>query len=223
MRVKKMNDEYDKDYFMNGIATHKSLYQNYRWLPDLTIPMAESIIRACGISEKDSILDFGCAKGYVVKAFRLLGFRAYGLDKSSWACENADKNIKRYIKHGERIKENFDWIIAKDVLEHIADPSLDVTIADFFKYARKGIFVIVPLSAKDNGKYVVSCYEKDITHVQRLTLNSWRRKMEKHMTFPWLIYSTYRIEGVKDKYYRGKWKEGNGFLIANRCAAQEVK
>ena len=67
---------YDADYFLRGKQTGRSLYENYRWLPDLTIPMVAAMIRHLGIKPDDKILDFGCARGYVVKAFREMGYRA---------------------------------------------------------------------------------------------------------------------------------------------------
>ncbi len=71
---------YDYDYFEKGVTSKKSCYLNYRWMPDLTIPMASKIIKFLNIRDKESILDFGCSKGYMVRAFRLLDINAYGVD-----------------------------------------------------------------------------------------------------------------------------------------------
>ena len=60
------NKQYDADYFLRGKETGKSLYENYRWLPDLTTPMVCSIISHLGIRSGDTILDFGCAALNVV-------------------------------------------------------------------------------------------------------------------------------------------------------------
>ena len=48
---------YDKDYFENGIQTKKSLYENYRWMPELTIPFCSVLIERLNIKEDDTILD----------------------------------------------------------------------------------------------------------------------------------------------------------------------
>jgi cyclopropane fatty-acyl-phospholipid synthase-like methyltransferase len=73
------SDKYDADYFLRGKASGKSLYDNYRWMPDLTKPMAERIIEHLGIELDDRIMDFGCARGYLVRALTELGQDAYGL------------------------------------------------------------------------------------------------------------------------------------------------
>ena len=71
---------YDEDYFERGIESGKSLYTNYRWIPELTIPMCSFLNEQLGIGQSENVLDFGCAKGFIVKAMRLLGRNAYGVD-----------------------------------------------------------------------------------------------------------------------------------------------
>ena len=51
---------YDKSYFESGIKSQKSLYENYRWLPKLTRPLAKAICRFANISDKDIVVDYGC-------------------------------------------------------------------------------------------------------------------------------------------------------------------
>src|SRR3990167_2449572 len=90
---------YDDAYFLRGAETGKSLYTNYRWLPDLTIPMAKRIIEHLGFEgdKSTTILDYGCSRGYLVRALRGFGYKAYGVDVSAWAIENADEIAKPHL------------------------------------------------------------------------------------------------------------------------------
>ncbi|MDH3324467.1 MAG: methionine biosynthesis protein MetW, partial [Candidatus Peregrinibacteria bacterium] len=88
---------YDAEYFENGIASGKSGYQDYRWMPERTIKFAHKIIKELGLRDGDKVLDFGCAKGYLVKAFRILDIDAYGCDISRYAISEADKDIAPYL------------------------------------------------------------------------------------------------------------------------------
>ena len=112
-----MKNLYDENYYERGIETGVSCYSNYRWIPELTIPMAARLIEYLGIAEHQKILDFGCAKGYLVKAFRLLHREAYGYDKSEYAINCVPEEIKDYIRN--QVDGGYDWIISKDVFEHI--------------------------------------------------------------------------------------------------------
>ena len=203
-------DKYDADYFLRGRQTGKSLYEDYRWLPDLTRPMAARIVSHCGINPDDTILDFGCARGYVVRALRELGYNAWGYDTSRWALENADETVKEYLIANDSTlwAGSFDWVIAKDVLEHITE--ITYTVDVITGTARKGIFTVVPLS--HNGRqYDVLEYEKDVTHVYRRPLQWWVGQFHRP---GWSVEGRYRVNGVKDNY--SDYPTGNGFITARR-------
>ena len=53
-----MKNLYDEEYFERGIESHKSCYTNYRWIPELTIPLAFRLIEYLRISSSEKILDF---------------------------------------------------------------------------------------------------------------------------------------------------------------------
>lgn len=202
---------YDADYFLRGKQTGKSLYEDYRWMPTLTIPMVQSIVNFLNINKRHTILDFGAARGYMVKALRQLGYDAYGMDPSAWAIDNADPEARKYLRCQDKLTHDFDWIVAKDTLEHI--PDVGNLSLELQKYARVGIFIVVPLAVVDGDKYVLSDYEKDVTHIHRFTLATWARLFIRP---GWEVSARYRVEGVKDNHYITGWEPGDGFIIARR-------
>lgn len=208
--------EYNEDYFMRGIETGKSLYTQYSWMPELTIPMAAMMVAHLGIKPEQTILDFGCARGYVVKALRSLGYIAYGYDVSQWAIDNCDPEVGEYLTVSEGtafgVGRTYDWIIAKDVLEHI--PEVRETVDLMMSSASAGVFVVVPLSATDGGRYVIRSYEEDKTHIHRFPLEKWVRMFLRP---GWRVEASYRVPGIKDNYWRADYQWGNGFLVARRC------
>lgn len=205
---------YDADYFLRGIETGKSLYQGYQWLPDLTIPMVVRVIAHCGIKPNHTILDFGCSRGYVVRAFREMGYDAWGVDISEWAVKNCDETVRPFIathSYVPRCSRTYDWIIAKDVLEHI--PMVQETIHDLMRASRIGVFAVVPLSEKDGDPYLFPDYEKDITHIHRLTLASWATMFMKP---GWSVEGRFHVEGIKENKVYACYEKGNGFVTARR-------
>ena len=44
-----------------------------------------------------TVLDIGCAKGFLVLAFRNLSIEAYGVDISEYAISNAPNEVKQYL------------------------------------------------------------------------------------------------------------------------------
>ena len=98
-------EEFDREYFEQGPMTGKSLYTNYRWLPELTLPLCHHIVTYCGIESEERILDFGCAKGFVVHGLRLLGYEAFGVDVSEYAIAQAPKEVNGYVSRIEPFEE----------------------------------------------------------------------------------------------------------------------
>lgn len=215
-------DLYDADYYLHGRETGKSLYENYRWMPELTVPMCRRIVEHCGILPDDTILDFGCARGYVVRALRHLGFDAEGIDISQWAIDHCDPLIGDYVSCRDLPEREYDWILAKDVLEHLDGITLENTLNCFGAKARKGIFIVVPLAEAAFGPYVVPEYEQDVTHIQRMGLLPWvgwvnvslGARWEGGLIQPWIVRGQYRVEGIKDNW--SHYPIGNGFITAWR-------
>lgn len=207
------SEVFDEAYYMHGRESGKSLYENYTWKADLTLPMCRRLIEYLGIQPRETVNDFGCARGYVVKAFRWLGYEAYGQDISEWAIEHADEEVKRYLQVCA-MPLTADWILAKDVLEHIPDGMLEGTLAGLARAARRGLFIVVPLG--DGERYIIPEYEKDITHRQRLPLTAWYDLLARSLPEDeeWTIETTYRVHGVKDNW--AQYARGNGFLTARR-------
>jgi hypothetical protein len=174
--------------------------------------MAKRIVEHCGIRTDQRILDFGCARGYLVKAMLELGYvDTFGIDVSQWVVENCDPDVKNRIRliNNGIIAIASDWIIAKDVLEHI--PFVKQAINELMRVAREGVFVVVPLSSHYNSPYVVPEYEQDITHCQRYPLWAWA---EMFMRPGWRVEASYRVKGIKDNY--AQYEQGNGFITARR-------
>lgn len=207
-------EQYDEDYFLRGKASGKSLYEDYRWLPELTLPMVRSMIVHLGIRATETVLDFGCARGYIVRAFVEQGIEAFGVDASKWAIENADEAVRARVFHATQPWGAYNWIIAKDVLEHVPVDELEPLVQAILDRATKGVFVVVPLSPAIGEPYICPDYEKDVTHVVRWDLFTWMELFRRHMGKRFFIEATYRVPGVKDNW--SEWPEGNGFLTLHR-------
>lgn len=203
-----MSEFYDKDYFEHGIETKKSFYQNYRWMPELTMPMAMTIIDLFMISKYHTILDFGCAKGYLVKAFRLLHRKAWGVDISEYAINNADSDIKNHCfleyETSPIAKILFDFCIAKDVLEHIPYDKIVFVLKNI---KALNLFAIIPLG-KDKEFFAPS-NNMDLSHVICEEETWWRNIFEMA---GWELKSfDYKIKGIKDSYYK-EYPNAHGFF-----------
>jgi cyclopropane fatty-acyl-phospholipid synthase-like methyltransferase len=206
---------FDKNYFDNGLESKKSCYSNYRWIPELTIPMASKIIKHLNINEKENVLDFGCSKGYLVKSLRLLNINAFGADISKFAINNVDTEIKKYcklIKNNDYapIKKEFKWVITKDVLEHLTVKQISKFLKTYLKFTKK-MFHVIPLG--DKQKFRIKEYHLDKSHLQINNEKWWIDIFKKN---GWQLSEfTYKVDGVKNNWVEENSK-GNGFFILKK-------
>lgn len=209
-----MKNLFNKDYFENGINTGVSLYTNYRWIPELTIPMAFRMIEFLGIQSHEKVLDFGCAKGYLVQAMRLLYRECYGVDVSEYAVGESERHVRPHLHviHDTHdllelpfnVKK-FDYIIAKDVFEHIPEEELKCILPNLHEIGRC-LFVVVPLG--DGQKYYEPAYEFDKTHLIRQDIDWWKNLFLQAGYS--VVNHRYKIPGIKDNW---KCENGNGMFV----------
>ena len=181
------NKLYDEEYFEKGAITGKSCYINYRWMPELTIRMFYYMVKDLPIKDGSKILDYGCAKGYLVRAGRILNFESYGVDLSEYAISKVDPEVKQYcklIRNGFSIRSLFDfifdWVISKDVFEHIPESQLPALLGDLSQSTRE-MFVVVPIANDDvSHKFTIPNYDNDPTHFTIKSDKWWAELFENN-------------------------------------------
>ena len=220
IKMEKMESSiYNEDYFEKGAVKGISGYNNFSWMPELTIRMAHFLIKNLPIANHEVVLDFGCAKGYIVKALRLLEVDAYGVDVSEYAIEKVDASARNYCKQISGVTDislferQYDLMIAKDVFEHISEEELEYLL-DCAKNKVKRMFVVVPLAADDKiGKYIIPEYDHDITHIIAKSESWWSKLFEKN---GWKIKNfRYDFPGCKENWTCA-YPKGNGFYIIEK-------
>ena len=131
-----MEYNFDWDYFDN--PTSKSGYQGYYY--DYTgegeqLPWKAVVRYIKNNLCSGSVLDIGCAKGYLVFEAEQIGLKAFGYDISTYAIQHAiSRNcIVKDICHG--IHKKFDVIVALGTLIYIEENKIDKVLKNIFDYA----------------------------------------------------------------------------------------
>ena len=205
------DEEYGEDYYERGLEKGISCFSSYRWLLELTTPMAMTIVDHLGIRRQDKILDFGCAKGYLVRAFRLMLHRqAWGCDTSKYALSQKDKVIDQYCRLSteenpipfDEIK-HFEYIVSKDTFEHIPEDRIS-ELLNLMSDKGYVLCAIIPLGV--GSFFNVPAYNFDKTHKIAKPAIWWAELFEKTGWF--LDDFSYYMEGMKDSW--SSWRYGNG-------------
>ena len=164
---------------------------------------------------EQKILDFGCAKGFTVKGLRLLGHKAFGVDVSEYAHGEMDAKTGKYcgvIEPQEALvcaEGGYDWILCKDILEHIPYEKIDKQLEVLYNGGKK-VMAMIPLG--DGEKYVIDSYEHDKSHFIREDIEWWGDRF---------IRAGFRLELATHDMgpFKKNWQfasEGNALIMASK-------
>lgn len=131
-------------------------------------------------SKVDNILEIGCGYGYLTYALNKMGFNARGIDLSANAINYAKSNFGDYYfladfdKFYKSHKDNYDLIIATEVIEHLTNP---------VEFLSKCISLLRP-----NGKILLTTPNKEFA-----TINSiWQTELPPVHTV-WLSFRSFQF------------------------------
>lgn len=201
----KYNSYFFSDFYEeNGGGDYRN---KERWMPFFS-DIADKIIE---IFNPKTVLDAGCAFGYLVEALRKKGVEAWGFDISEFAIESADESIKPYVAvHSitepltDKFPERFDLVITIEVLEHIFPKEGAKAIANLCSYSDIVVFSSTPSDIEDKTHVNVQLGEywcKEFAH------NSFYRDIVQKADFvsPWamIFRKSDSIENVIYDYEMG--------------------
>tara|TARA_R110000868_G_scaffold30953_3_gene113863 strand:+ start:10259 stop:10852 length:594 start_codon:yes stop_codon:yes gene_type:complete len=152
------SDNYE-EYIVRGRTTN-----HYQIMADETMDILKKLNRPV-----DTVLDFGCAVGFLAKELQRHSNIVHGVDVSSWAREEAKKRGIEVTEEPHYDNE-YDVVYALDVLEHLNEDELQT----FMENINTETFVYkLPVCHENDGPYVLDCAESDSTHKIRWTKDSW--------------------------------------------------
>jgi SAM-dependent methyltransferase len=162
---------YDDAYF-TGQKTYKAadgstqLYHG----PSLTWDGFEAVAEALRlVLGGRTLLDIGCSAGDLARRLQKRGFDAYGCDISNYAVAHAVPEMKGKLavaditqrpEHldafhgGSHLPDQYDVVIATDLLEHIYEEDLDPTLTWMIERSKRWLFFLVATAAFDKDAFV---------------------------------------------------------------------
>lgn len=108
---------YDRYYFQN--ACGKPYERNPEWL-QFFAGIASAIVSRIA---PHTVLDAGCAMGFLVEGLRACGVDAFGIDVSEYALGQVRPDLKPYVRLAsvlDPLSQKYDLIVSIEVLEHLS-------------------------------------------------------------------------------------------------------
>ena len=162
--VSELANYYDEDYYVHYGNEGDAPYQpgEAQWTKFFAMVAG----RIADELKPESVLDAGCAIGFLVEALRNRGVEAWGVDVSEWAIANVADSIKPYCSVAsltEELEGQYDLITIIEVIEHLPEAVAGDVIANLARHAERVLF-----SSTADGF-------EEATHINVHTPDHWAR------------------------------------------------
>ena len=134
--------------FFDGERKHG--YGGFKYLPRFWQPVIPGFQEHFNLSQKNSVLDVGCAKGFMMHDMAKLipGITVEGIDISEYAIENAIEDMKPYVNVGNAKKlifedNYFDVVISINTVHNLEEDECGQALQEIERVARGKSFITV--------------------------------------------------------------------------------
>ena len=169
--------KFGKEFF-DGDRSHG--YGGFSYNPRFWEPVVPTFQSHWDIVPGNSLLDIGCAKGFMMYDFHRLipGIKVEGIDISDYAIENGMEDMKPFMQVASAddlpYKDNsFDYSISITTLHNFDDDNLIKALKEIERVSKKGSFITVDAYRNDEEKermYAWNLTAKTILHVDEWKL-----------------------------------------------------
>lgn len=105
-----------------------------------------------------SVLDAGCAMGFLVEILRDQGTEAWGMDISQYAIGKVAARVKPYCWVGsvaDPLPGKYDLIVSIEVLEHLPEPEAEKAVANLCQFTDDILFSSSPDDTQEETHFNV--------------------------------------------------------------------
>jgi len=169
-----MSEHYNENYFKNyDMGNVKVDYKSFQGLKGFMASVASRIVQDINPT---SVLEVGCALGFLVEALRDMGVEAYGIDVSAYAIDNVREDIRQYCAVSsivtdslpESFPKKYDLVISIEVIEHLFEEECMTAIEKLCSYGDRVIISSTSDDIEDETHYNVQQPEYRVKRFAKL-------------------------------------------------------
>jgi SAM-dependent methyltransferase len=159
--------------FFDGDRTHG--YGGFNYQPRFWQPVIPTFKAHWGLTSDSSVLDVGCAKGFMMYDFAELipGITVKGIDVSEYAVKNSIEDMRPHVEVADAKSlpyedKSFDYVISVTTIHNLDRDELTQSLQEIERVARLGSFITVDAYRNDEEKermFAWNLTAKTILHV----------------------------------------------------------
>jgi SAM-dependent methyltransferase len=168
--------KFGKDFFDGD---RKNGYGGFSYFSRFWQPVIPTFQKHWNLDSNSSVLDVGCAKGFMMHDFAELipGITVKGIDISEYAIENAIEDMKPHVQVGNALSlpfddKSFDVIISVTTLHNLEREECAIALQEIERVSRKGAFITV--DAYRNEEEKERMYNWNLTAKTIMSVEEWK-------------------------------------------------
>ena len=163
--------------FFDGDRKHG--YGGFTYNPRFWKPVVPTFIEHWGLTKENSILDVGCAKGFMIYDFmqEIKGLHIRGIDISEYAIKNSMEEVRNCVTVGNAKNLNFednsfDYVSAINTIHNLNLEDCITSIKEIERVASKGAFITV--DAYNTAEEMERMYKWNLTAKTIMSVSEWK-------------------------------------------------
>lgn len=190
--VRALARQFGKEYFDGERQTG---YGGFHYDPRFWQPVIPDFVSHFGISANSSVLDVGCAKGFMLNDLIEIvpGVSVEGIDISSYAIENGLDTVRSFLTLGDAKElpyddDAFDFVFSINTVHNLDREQCGQALREIQRVARSGAFVTVDAYRDDDEKKRM--YQWNLTALTIMSVDEWKQFFEEvgyHGDYFWFI------------------------------------
>ena len=166
--------KFDKDFFDGD---RKNGYGGFYYHPRFWQPVIPSFQKYYNLDQNSTILDVGCAKGFMLHDFKELipGIKTKGIDISEYAIANCIETVKEDVQVGDACNlpfedNSFDLVISITTIHNSEIDGCEQTLKEIMRVSKNYSFITVDAYRNNLEKEEMLAWNltaKTILHVDK--------------------------------------------------------
>tara|TARA_B100000575_G_C23115352_1_gene644692 strand:+ start:1118 stop:1777 length:660 start_codon:yes stop_codon:yes gene_type:complete len=166
---------FEKEFF-DGERRHG--YGGFNYNKKFWGPVIPKFIEYWGLNKDSSVLDVGCAKGFMLYDLKeaINEITIAGIDVSKYAINNSKEEVKKYLKVADAknlpFKDNsFDVVISINTIHNLEIEECALALKEISRVSKKHSFITVDAYRNDEEKRKM--FEWNLTAKTILSVSDW--------------------------------------------------
>jgi len=167
--------KFDKDFF-DGDRKHG--YGGFSYNARFWQPVIPTFKEHWNITQASSILDVGCAKGFMLHDFfeMIPGIKVAGIDISKYAIEHSLESVRNSLEVADAknlpyADNSFDFVISINTIHNLERDECKKALQEIERVAKKGSFITVDAYRNDEEKERM--YAWNLTAKTIMSVDEW--------------------------------------------------